>query len=152
MVVAPATCDADRAFAAAVMAASEPWITLGRTPDACAAAVAPAADSELLIARAGGGGPVGFLLARPRGMASAPYVALLAVAPSARRAGVGGALLAAFEARYAPPARFLFICVSSFNGGARRLYERCGYKQVGELPDYIIRGASELILCKRLVP
>ena len=54
------------------------------------------------------------------------------------------------ETRYAPHARHIFLCVSSFNPDARRLYERVGYKQVGTLPDYLIDGASELIMHKRL--
>ncbi|WP_413038764.1 GNAT family N-acetyltransferase [Roseofilum sp. SID3] len=35
----------------------------------------------------------------------------------------------------------VFICVSSFNPGARKLYERLGYSVIGELHDYIISGA-----------
>ena len=63
--------------------------------------------------------------------------------------GVGSALLRFAEQRY-PEARHIFLCVSSFNPRARQLYERVGYRQVGELPDYIIDGHSELILHKRL--
>ena len=44
------------------------------------------------------------------------------------------------------------MCVSSFNLGARRLYERLGYKVVGELSDYIVRGHSELLLRKTTGP
>lgn len=36
--------------------------------------------------------------------------------------------------------------------GARRLYERLGYKVVGELTDYIISGHSELLLRKTMGP
>jgi [ribosomal protein S18]-alanine N-acetyltransferase len=49
-----------------------------------------------------------------------------------------------------PAARHLFLCVSSFNTSARRLYERCGYSAVGALPDYVIDGASEILMHKRL--
>lgn len=70
---------------------------------------------------------------------------------SARGRGVGSALLSAFERTY-PTARHVFLCVSSFNARARALYERHGYRLVGELPDYIITGASEYIMCKRLAP
>jgi ribosomal protein S18 acetylase RimI-like enzyme len=44
----------------------------------------------------------------------------------------------------------MFLCVSSFNDGARRLYERLGYIRVGQLPDYIVDGASEILMHKRL--
>jgi ribosomal protein S18 acetylase RimI-like enzyme len=42
--------------------------------------------------------------------------------------------------------------VSSFNRDAQRLYERLGYKVVGELTDYIVRGHSEFLLRKTLGP
>ena len=46
----------------------------------------------------------------------------------------------------------VFMCVSSFNHGARRLYERQGYKMVGELTDYIVEGYSEILLRKTRGP
>jgi ribosomal protein S18 acetylase RimI-like enzyme len=44
----------------------------------------------------------------------------------------------------------MFLCVSSFNLRARVFYERRGYRAVGEFQDYIIEGASEFLLHKRL--
>ena len=44
------------------------------------------------------------------------------------------------------------MCVSSFNVDARRLYQRLGYKVVGELTDYIVRGHSEFLLRKTVGP
>ena len=70
----------------------------------------------------------------------------------ARGQGIGAHMVAHVEARCAPTARHLFLCVSSFNADAQRLYRRLGFSQVGELPDYVIAGASELILHKRLAP
>jgi hypothetical protein len=32
------------------------------------------------------------------------------------------------------------------------LYERLGYRFVGEIPDYIVRGHSEILLRKTLGP
>jgi ribosomal protein S18 acetylase RimI-like enzyme len=43
----------------------------------------------------------------------------------------------------------VFLLVSSFNAGARALYERLGYEQAGELPDYVIDGHSEILMWKR---
>jgi ribosomal protein S18 acetylase RimI-like enzyme len=54
------------------------------------------------------------------------------------------------EQYFRPSARHLFLCVSSFNPRARALYERVGFRAVGELPDYFIEGASEILMCKRL--
>jgi ribosomal protein S18 acetylase RimI-like enzyme len=67
-----------------------------------------------------------------------------------RGQGVGSALLDAAE-RWLPEARHMFLCVSSFNTRARQLYERCGYTKVGEFPDYVIAGSSEILMHKRLV-
>jgi [ribosomal protein S18]-alanine N-acetyltransferase len=44
------------------------------------------------------------------------------------------------------------MCVSSFNRDARRLYERLGYRVVGELTDYIVEGHSEILLRKTVGP
>ena len=138
---------AEREWSARLMAASEPWITLGRGLDV----LLPAAlDPEyvLLVARRGGQ-PCGFVRIHPRGVAGSPYVASVAVAETERGRGVGAALLDATEARY-PSARYLFLCVSDFNTRARALYERHGYRLVGALPDYVVDGHAELLMAKRL--
>jgi [ribosomal protein S18]-alanine N-acetyltransferase len=44
------------------------------------------------------------------------------------------------------------VCVSSFNPGARRLYERLGYAYIGELPDYLVAGHAELLFRKSRGP
>jgi ribosomal protein S18 acetylase RimI-like enzyme len=129
------------------MAASEPWITLGRGEDACrAAALDPAYVT--LVAR-GDAAPLGFARFHPRGVAGSPYLASIAVAQEARGLGVGSALLAAGEARF-PGARWMFLCVSDFNPRARALYERSGYRFVGALPDFVVDGFAEHLMVKRL--
>lgn len=139
----------DHEWAARLMATSEPWITLGRDLAAGVAYLGPHADGELLVAREGGE-PWGFAYVRPRGFAGSPYLASIGVAPARRGHGVGSALLRHVEARYAPPARHVFLLVSSFNPDARRLYERFGYRRIGDIPDYIVTGSSETIMHKRL--
>lgn len=140
--------DEEREWAARVMAGSDPWLRLGRGLDACREAVArPGYD--LLVAR-DGTVPLGFALLHPRGVAGAPYLASIAVAAPARGRGVGARLLSFAEDRYRPESRHFFLCVSSFNEGARRLYERSGYEVVGVLEDYVIDGASEILMHKWL--
>jgi ribosomal protein S18 acetylase RimI-like enzyme len=46
----------------------------------------------------------------------------------------------------------VFMCVSSFNIEAKRLYIRLGYEVVGELRDYIVAGHSEILLRKTIGP
>jgi ribosomal protein S18 acetylase RimI-like enzyme len=144
--IGEATAD-ERLWAGRLMASSEPWITLGRGEDACrAASVDP--DTVVLVAREDGA-PLGFARLHPRGVAGSPYLASIAVDGAARSKGVGAALLDAAEARF-PGARWMFLCVSSFNARARALYERRGYRTVGELPDYVVEGLAEILMVKRL--
>lgn len=130
------------------MASSEPWITLGRTVESCRR-VCGNPDYPMYVAHAGGR-PAGFALVNRRGVVGSPYLATLAVAPEHRGQGIGSRLVRHVEDVYRGEAVHLFICVSSFNTRARELYRRLGYAQVGELPDYFISGASELLLHKRI--
>ena len=145
--IGEATSD-EREWCAQLMAASEPWITLGRGLDQCRAACARA-EVRLFVAR-DGVQACGFVLLHPRGVAGSPYIASLAVDPRWRGMGVGSQLLEYAESLAAETSRWIFLCVSSFNEAARRLYERRGYRQVGEFEDYVIDGASEILMRKRL--
>ncbi|MBI3678832.1 MAG: GNAT family N-acetyltransferase [Acidobacteria bacterium] len=129
------------------MAASDPWRTLGRGHEDCLARVEHP-EYTLLLARREGR-PLGFVLLHPRGVAGSPYIAAIAVDEDARGQGIGRLLLERAE-NWWPEARHIFLCVSSFNDGARLLYQRCGYQVVGELIDYVIEGASEILMHKRL--
>jgi len=44
----------------------------------------------------------------------------------------------------------MFICVSSFNYRAKKLYLSLGFEQVGEFKDMSIKGHSELLLRKTI--
>lgn len=140
--------DNDREWCARLMAASEPWVTLGRDLEECRLACRRRGYA-LRVARQAGT-PCGFILLHPRGLAGSPYIASVAVDPTARGRGIGTVLMDYAETVLAAGARNIFLCVSSFNVDARRLYERRGYSAVGELKDYIIAGASETIMQKRL--
>lgn len=79
----------------------------------------------------------------------------LAVAPEARRQGLGAALLLAIEGRAARAgAGEMFLEVAEDNAPARALYARAGWHQVGARPGYYARPrglrADALILRKRL--
>lgn len=146
IVIGPAGAgDAD--WCARLMVSTDPWLTLGRDLAACRASVGRP-GGELFLARAGDD-PLGFLLLHPQGLAGSPYVALVAVTARARGRGIGSRLLDFAHARY-PDARHIFLCVTSFNVGARALYERHGYRVVGELKDHSGPGFSELLMQKTL--
>jgi [ribosomal protein S18]-alanine N-acetyltransferase len=147
LVIAPAT-EAERGWAASLMAGSEPWTTLGATEEDCRRLCH---DPEYLLYVAHDNGrPCGAISLQRRGVAGSPYVKSIAVEESRRDAGIGSALLAFAEDLFRADARHFFLCVSSFNTGARSFYERHGYEAVGELEDYVIEGASEILMHKRL--
>ena len=93
----------------------------------------------------------GVIVVQRRGVAGSPYVASLAVAADVRGRGVGSCLLA-FAEDHVREAAHLFLCVSSFNARARGFYERHGYEVAAEFKEYVIAGASELLMHKRLRP
>jgi ribosomal protein S18 acetylase RimI-like enzyme len=134
---------------ARMMAGSEPWITLERNYEGSIETFT-AAPKEVYVAAAAGE-VLGFIILNLQG-AFAGYIQTICVAPGRRGRGIGGRLIAFAEQRVFRDHPNLFICVSSFNSAARRLYERLGYELVGELRDYIVRGHSELLLRKTIAP
>ncbi len=83
-------------------------------------------------------------------LAMGGYLRLIAVLPGAQGAGVGAALLDAFEAEVARESRHAFLLVSDFNDGAQRFYERRGYARVGAVPGLVLPDVAEVIYWKRL--
>jgi len=77
-----------------------------------------------------------------------PYLMLIAVNEACRGQGVGNRLLSFFEEIGFGEADRIFLLVSHFNTGARRLYELLGYKSVGVLPDLVIKGVDEILMMK----
>lgn len=140
-------CPEDYPACAAIMAGSEPWLTLQRDLGQCRVFL-DRPGTELLVAWEGGR-MTGFILLAPYGLAGSPYVASIAVAAEARGRGIGSELLRFAENRFADR-RNIFLLVSSFNHRAQKLYRRLGYEFVGELKDYLVLGHSELILHKKI--
>jgi [ribosomal protein S18]-alanine N-acetyltransferase len=140
--------DEDRVWAATVMSASEPWITLGRTFEACLRSCQAPGD-DLYLAWLGGE-RCALALVRERGVAGAPYLVSIAVADTHRSLGLGFEVLAFVEGLFRGRHRHLFLCVSSFNTRARTFYERHGFHAVGLLPDFIIDGSDEVLMAKKL--
>jgi ribosomal protein S18 acetylase RimI-like enzyme len=138
----------DREWTAALLAGSEPWLTLGATLDKCRESCLNG-EYEVYVARTDGS-RCGALVLHPRGLASSPYVKSIAVAEGFRSRGIGARLMDFAEELSRRRSRHLFLCVSSFNTRARAFYEQRGYRAVGELENYVIEGASEIILCKKL--
>lgn len=134
---------------ARMMAHSEPWVTLGRDFDAALETITDA-SREVYVATTRDE-IVGFIVLLMHG-AFVGYIQSVCVTPGWRGRGIGTELMGFAERRIFSEAPNVFICVSSFNEGAQRLYERLGYEVVGELEDYIVPGHSELLLRKTIGP
>ncbi|MBI4913703.1 MAG: GNAT family N-acetyltransferase [Acidobacteria bacterium] len=134
---------------AALLASSDPWLTLGRGLRHLLPVLKDPHRER--FAAWEGKGLAGVLVLNLHG-AFVGYVQILAAAPSFRGRGVGRELLRFAEARIFREHRNVFLCVSDFNTRARAFYEREGYACVGEIPDYVVAGHSELLMRKTRGP
>jgi ribosomal protein S18 acetylase RimI-like enzyme len=141
--------DGEADACARMMAASEPWITLGRSLEKAREILASPAKEVWVVP--GADGPRAFAILDLQG-AFVGYLQTICVRPDERGRGVGTRLLAWAESRIFRDSPNVFLCVSTFNADARRLYERLGYSIVGTLDDYIVRGHGEHLMRKTRGP
>ena len=139
----------EAAWCARIMAESEPWVTLKRTYEHALEIVNNPTREVYVAVR--GGKLRGFVVLSMQG-AFIGYVQIICIAPGSRRQGLGSRLLAFAESRILRDSPNVFMCVSSFNTEARRLYKRLGYEVVGELSAYLVPEYSELLLRKTIGP
>jgi ribosomal protein S18 acetylase RimI-like enzyme len=147
--IEPARDAADRTACARMMSESEPWITLERSYERSFTIVSDPAR-ELYVAR-DGTDVMGFILLTMKGQFPG-YITTICVAAAARGCGIGTQLVAFAEERIHRESPNVFLCVSSFNPNARRLYERLGFQFVGALKDFIVEGHDELLYRKTIGP
>src|SRR5918999_148843 len=147
--ITPLSDDEDARVCAQLMCSSEPWITLGRSFET-SLAILRDPTREVYVAR-DETGIAGFLILCMTG-AFVGYIQTICIDPRCRGRGLGSTLLHFAEQRIRRVSPNIFMCVSSFNEGARRLYQRHGYEVVGELTDYIVKGHSEILLRKSIGP
>jgi predicted GNAT family acetyltransferase len=134
---------------ARMMAASEPWVTLRRSFEASVRTLGD--PGKELYAVSDGGETAGFVLLDMRGPLCG-YIQSVCVCPAQRSRGLGTALIQWVEDRVFRESPNVFLCVSSFNDRARRLYERLGYEVVGGLSAFIVRGHDEVLYRKTRGP
>ncbi len=92
----------------------------------------------------------GFVLARAAG--GEAEVLTLAIAPAARRRGLGRALVARALALAIAPggADAAFLEVAEDNAAALALYRGCGFREVGRRPRYYADGTAALVMRRDL--
>jgi ribosomal-protein-alanine N-acetyltransferase len=137
------------AACARMMVESEPWLTLGLDLEVARRVLADPAREQFAICDANG--VAGFIVLDMRGLL-AGYIQILCVRPDCRGQGLGSTLVRWAEGRIFRESPNAFICASSFNRGARRLYERLGFEPVGVLRELIIPGHDEVLLRKTRGP
>ena len=147
--VRPIASAAEREACARLMSGSEPWITLGRDYATSLTLVSDPSPEAWWIEHAGVW--AGFLLLYLQGPFRG-YIQTICLDPACRGRGVGTLALAWAEERIFRESPNVFLCVSDFNRDALRLYQRLGYRLVGELADFLVPGSAELLLRKTRGP
>jgi len=149
MEIRPLASGEEEERCAAMMSVSDPWITYGRSYEACLGTVRQPIN-EIYVA-AEGDELLGFVMVVMQG-ALVGYIRVLCVDPNVRSKGVGSQLLAFAEERIFRESPNVFLFVSHFNTRARALYKRLGYEQLVEVRDYIAAGHSEVLMRKTIGP
>jgi ribosomal protein S18 acetylase RimI-like enzyme len=140
---------ADLETCARFMSESEPWLTLGiGYADCLKAASAPLREA---YAAKEDGKALGFIILQMTGTFRG-YIQTVCVGPAARGKGIGSKLVRYAEKRIFRETPNVFMCVSSFNKGAQKLYKKLGYIRTGLLKDFIVAGHDELLLRKTRGP
>ena len=134
---------------ALMMSKTDPWITLGLNYDQCLKAFE--GDCKEVYVVSCEKEIVGFVILQVCGSFSG-YIQTLCIREDQRGKGIGTQLLEFCEERILKFSPNVFICVSSFNKDAERLYYKFGFKLVGELDNFIKEGFTELLLRKTVGP
>lgn len=132
---------------AELMSSSEPWVTLKRNYEHSLKKVLDRTNDTYLLKIEND--IIGFVIVSVAG-GFTPHIRSIAMKPEYRNRGLGTKMIRSVEQIYAQQYEHIFICVSSFNEKAKKLYLSLGYEIAGELKDYVIKGHSEWMLWKPL--
>jgi ribosomal protein S18 acetylase RimI-like enzyme len=135
----------DFAACATIMAQTDPWLMLGMDYGTCLKAFEGTFREVFVLKKETE--LIGFVIMQPLGSFKG-YIQTLAVSEAYRGHGYGTLLLQFCEDRILKYSPNIFICVSVFNTGALELYRRFGFELIGEIPDFIKMGFTELLLRK----
>jgi ribosomal-protein-alanine N-acetyltransferase len=130
---------------ALMMSDTDPWITLGMNYSQCLNAFEGDCKEVYIVSIEND--IVGFVILQVCGTFSG-YIQTICIREDSRGQGFGTMLLEFCERRILKFSPNVFICVSSFNSEAIRLYYEFGFKLVGELDNFVKEGFTELLLRK----
>lgn len=131
---------------AAMMVATDPWITLGMDKERCLKAFEGECKEIFSVWKSGK--IVGFVILQMCGTFRG-YIQTLLVAEEFRGQGIANQILKFCENHIHKISPNVFMCVSSFNTHARKVYEKYGFEEIGVLKDFIKVGYDEILLWKR---
>ena len=146
--VEPLDRNNEAAECAELMTTSEPWLTLRLSRETALAVLTDPAKEVHAIRDAKG--VAGFVVIDMRGLLGLRQI--LCVRADCRGRGIGSGLLRWAEERILRDSPNVFICVSSFNGDARRLYERLGFELVGTLRELLVPGHDDCFFARPKEP
>lgn len=149
MTIEKTTNQDDFDFCALMMTKSDPWITLEMDFDLCVQAFA-GLSKEVYVIRINDE-IAGFVILQIDGTFKG-YIQTICINEDFRGKGLGKKLLTFCEERILKISPNIFICVSSFNTRALQLYTEFGFKIIGELPNFIKEGFTEILLWKTFGP
>lgn len=106
---------------------------------------------EVHIAKNENNKTIGFMRIDDVGMFSGfPFLRLIAVNNDYRCKGFGTQMLEIYESKYKGRVNKIFLCVSSFNDRAKKLYAAVGFKEVGRVEGLYKKGTYESIMMKEI--
>jgi ribosomal-protein-alanine N-acetyltransferase len=134
---------------ALMMSVTDPWMTLDMNYDQCLKAF-DGSSKEIYVLLLYNE-ITGFVIIQTTG-SFAGYIQTICISKDFRGKGYGKKLLEFCEERILKISPNIFICVSSFNKGAIKLYYDFGFKLVGDLDNFVKEGFTELLLRKTFGP
>lgn len=149
IIIRQTTDPKDFAVCARMMSITDPWITLQMDYEQCLKAFEGSykeiytIDIEEEVA--------GFVILQTCGTFSG-YIQTICIGEVYRGKGLGRKLLIFCEERILKFSPNVFICVSSFNKGAIKLYYDFGFKLIGEMDNFVREGFTEFLLRKTVGP
>jgi len=139
----------DFEICAQMMSETDPWITLEMDYEQCLEAFEGECKEIYIIEYEHI--KSGFVILQTAGTFSG-YIQTICIDKAFRGKGLGRILLRYTEERVLKFSPNLFICVSSFNKRAAKLYYDYGFKLIGELENFVKQGFTELLLRKTVGP
>lgn len=139
----------DFTLCARMMSLTDPWITLEMNYEQCLKAFEGGCKEIYVIQQTNQ--IAGFVILQTCGTFSG-YIQTICIDEAYRGRGLGKMLLSFCEERVLKFSPNVFICVSSFNKGAIKLYYEFGFKLIGELENFVKDGFTELLLRKTVGP